>query len=297
MPRGVTATRQAMCADIEALPQQTAMDILHYADCHANLKFGWEFAVAMQDSPLPFPSLLHGDDLYVWRAHNFLRGGEDPEVEGALSIEMPSRANTRNQIRALLICDDVDCGYVARQLHLPLGVVKAYEKLFFNVVDRKKDSAFMASIVYPEGRLAEAFENYIEKTGIGELMLRAGFTKGARHVLYAAGLGKNPYAGKLASEGADELDRMFMADGCLFASFGWMHQTRNSMPITNARLSMQASKMGNNDGSAGADLISIGDAMKVEAIRLGREAAEANNRAMALSEASRDVPKNDTSSH
>jgi hypothetical protein len=39
--------------------------------------------------------------------------------------------------------------------------VIAYEKLFFNVLDRKKDHSYIASVVYPEGRLVEAAEDYI----------------------------------------------------------------------------------------------------------------------------------------
>lgn len=267
---------------------------MHYADCHANLRFGWDFAATLVNEKIPFPSILHGDDYYVWRAYNYLKGGEDPVIEAAVSFELPQRSNLRNQIRALLVCDKVDCDFVASQLHLNRDAVIAYEKLFFNILDRKKDRAFIASVVYPEGRLTEAFESYIEKTGIGELMMRAGFIKGARHVLYAAGLGKNPYAGKNAAEGASTLDSMFMADGCFYASYGFMHQTKNAMPIVNARLSMQASKMGNNDTVGGSGLPDIGDTMKVEATRMGREAAEARSRAAALKEASKEMPKNDT---
>lgn len=285
-----------MCSGIPGLPRDRAIELMHYADCHANLRIGWDFATQAVKENIPFPSFLHGDDLYVWRAYSFLKGGEDPAIEGAISFELPQRANLRNQIRALLVCDNVDCAYVASQLHLPLAAVIAYEKLFFNILDRKQDRAFIASIVYPEGRLTEAFENYLEKTGIGELMLRAGFSYGNKHVLYAAGLGKNPYAGKSALDGASTLDSMFMADGCLYASYGWSHQTRNAVPISNARLSMQASKMGNNEAVGGTGVISIGDTMKVEAIRMGKEAVEAMSRAAALEEADRSVPKNDTSS-
>jgi hypothetical protein len=53
--------------------------------------------------------------------------------------------------------------------------------------------------VYPEGRLVEAAENYIETAGMGDILLRAGFTRGANHVLYAGGYSDNPFSGEDAA--------------------------------------------------------------------------------------------------
>lgn len=295
-PRSKNAVRLSTSVDLKGIPTSRAADIVHYAECHKNLQFGWDFAVAMQESPLPFPAILNGDDLFVWRAYNYLRGRLDSTIEGAIALNMDDNANTRNQIRALLVSNNVDYDFVAHNLGLPLDTVKAYEKLFFNIVDRKKDRAFIAGIVYPNGRMVEAFEDYLEKTGIGELMMRAGFAHGSQHVLYAAGLGKNPYATKDAMEGAKELDSMFMADGCLYATLGWMHQTRNATPIMNARLSMQASKMGNNNIDKAAGMISLGDTMMNELVAMGQQKAEAASRALALAQVAPVIPKNDRTS-
>lgn len=294
-PRSNNVARLSTCVDLRGITRERAADIIHYAECHKNLQFGWDFAVALSQSPLPFPALLHGDDLFVWRAYNYLLGRADAAVEGAVALNMDSMTNTRNQVRALLIANNVDYKFVAHNLNLPLDMVKAYEKLFFNVLDRKKDHAFIADVVFPNGRMVEAFENYLETTGIGDLMLRAGYTHGRQHVLYGAGLGKNPYTTKDAMEGAKELDNMFMADGCLYASLGWMHQTRNAMPITNARLSMQASKMGNNNIDKSAGLISLGDTMKTELVRMGQLKAEAASKALALTQVVPVIPRNDGS--
>ena len=281
-PRSSNAARLSSCTDIKGISPECASDIIHYAECHQNLRFGWDFASDMAESDAKFPAILHGDDLYIWRAYKYILGSEDPVIAGALSLNMDSQTNIRNNVRALLISDKVDHEFVAENLSLPLETVRAYEKLFFNVIDRKKDHAYIANLVFPEGRITEAFESYLENTGLSELLLRAGYVHGYRHVLYSAGLGQNPYSGKTAAEGASMLDGMFMADGCLYASYGWMHQRNNAVPITNARLSMQASKMGNGEIGNNDGALTLGDTIHAELARIGQQRAEMISRARSM---------------
>lgn len=236
-----------------------AADILHYATCFKNLRIGWDFATTMNESGRPFPAVLHGDDLYVWRAYRFLQGGEDPDVECAVSIETGAQPG-RDTIRALLVSEQGGHGEVSGYTNIRKGVVKAYEKLFFNVRDRLRDHMFMTSVVYPEGRLVEALEDYVENSGLSALLLRAGYSKGVGHVLYASGLrNEHPYAAYNAFDGAGELDKMFMQDGVFIGSMGFMNQRRNSRAISNARMSMQASKMGGGDQADGSVFADIGE--------------------------------------
>ena len=146
-PRSKNAARLSACSDIKGLSPQNASDIIHYAECHKNLQFRLGFCSRYGSSgyPLPFPAILRGDDLIVWRAYRYILGADDPVISGALSLNTDTRANTRNQVRALLISDKVDCEFVAENLSIPLDVVKAYEKLFFNVIDRKKDHSYIAN--------------------------------------------------------------------------------------------------------------------------------------------------------
>ena len=284
IPRSEIASGMLSCDDIKGIPAERAADIVHFAQCYKNLKFGWDFARIMAEhAEIPFPALVHGEDVVVWRAYKFIRDGRaDFAVEGALAIEtLDCWKALRGQIRSLLIANDVTIDFVATKLGLNSDVVRAYEKLFFNVLDRKSDHAFISGVVFPKGRLVEAFENYLQETDLDDLMLRAGYTHGVKHVLYAAGLGKHPFAGIDAATGAADLDAMFMADGCLYAGMGWMHQSRNAMPITNARLSMQAGKMG-GENTANEDALGIGDAMMKEMINISEHKARARATAAVL---------------
>lgn len=280
-PRSKNTARLSANADIKGLTDKMASDILHYAECYKNLQFGWDFAQEAVSTGMEFPAILHGDDLIVWEAYQYLKGCGDKDISAALAINTDVNANLKNQIRALLVIDGVDIPFISQKLGVPEEVIRVYEKLFFNVLDRKADHHYIANVVFPEGRLTEAFENYLENTGLDDLMLRAGYTHGKEHVLYAAGLGPNPFAGKSAGEGAAELDSMFMADGCLYATLGWMHQKTNAQPIANARLSMQASKMGGTELNSEISMITMGDTMRDEIQRLGQIRAKAMSRARA----------------
>lgn len=266
---------------------------MHYAECHADLKFGWHLAQDLATSEVPFPAFLRGDDLYVWRAYNYLKGAEDPAIAGAVALTCKGNAQIANTIKALLVADDTTCTYVAEKLSLPEEVVIAYERLFFNVLDRKKDRAFIASIVYPEGRIKEAMEDYLETTGIGDLMLRAGHTHGVKHVLFAAGIEGNPFAKVNVVEGAETMDKTFMAEGLIYAGLGMLNQRKNAMPIHNARLSLQAGKMGKGDNQAAVSMFGFGESIKEEIITVGRYKSEAQLKQEALT-IEAEVPVNAT---
>ena len=55
-------------------------------------------------------------------------------------------------IKALLLSDDVDYKFIASGTAINIDTIKAYERLFFNVVDRKNEHMFIKNVVYPDGR-------------------------------------------------------------------------------------------------------------------------------------------------
>lgn len=272
------------CHEVGGLSPEQAADIAHYAECHKDLQFGWNIAKDLLRENIPFPAFLYQDDLHVWKAYNFLKGNYDATIAGAVALTSKGNEQTANTIKALLIADDMTCEYVANKLSIPVDIIKAYEKLFFNVLDRKKDRAYIAEIVYPRGRMAEAMENYLEEAGIGELMMRAGLTQGAKHVLFAAGIEGNPFAKLDVVAGAEEMDKRFMAEGLVYAGLGWLNQRKNAMSIANARLSLQAGKMGRGEQAGGVTDLGLGDALREELIAVGhaKSAAQLSREADAL---------------
>lgn len=257
--------------------------IMHYAYCHKNLQFGWEFALEVTKDPdFIFPAILHGDDIYVWRAYKYLQGHRDPVIQAALALTLPKNKSLKDQINALLVTKDVTPDFISDKLSLDLQTIIAYEKLFFNVLDRKKDHSYIAQIVYPEGRLVEAAEDYIENTGISDILLRAGFTRGAKHILYAGGYIDNPFGQEDLIQTAEKLDKIFLADGCLYATMGWANQRNNARPIINAKASIIAGKMGKGDTtSSGQKCITPGEIMRTELATVSKLKMQAHTKRLA----------------
>lgn len=260
-------------AETSSIPRNALESIVHYAHCHKNLQFGWDFAMSMADNEIAdFPAILHGDDLYIWRAYKYLTSdAEDPAISGAYSLTLKTNDTLRGHINALLVCDGITIKYIADTTGLPHDVIAAYEKLFFNVLDRKKDHAYIASIVYPNGRLVEAMEDYIENTNSADIILRAGFAHGAKHVLYSLGINStNPYYKNSVTEGAEQLDKLFMSDGILYATLGWANQRRNARPILNARASMIAGKMGKGEDTAISNCVTPSESIADDLARMAQ---------------------------
>lgn len=233
------------------LPADRLYGILHYAKCHSDLAFGLHTAevFASQDE-IPFPAILHGDDLWVWRAYRYIKGGEDHVVAAVYALTLPEYKTKADYLKALLVVDKMTNKHAAKITGLSEDVVTAYEKLVYNIQDRKEDHAFVAGIVYPEGRLVEARDDYVEHTDYGTILLRAGFTKGAETVLYGMGLSANPYMTDNVAEVAQSLDRRFLADGLVLADMGWANTKAHARPIMNARASLIAGKAAGADTAA-----------------------------------------------
>lgn len=277
MPRIDAEAGAYSCEHLDGcLSQERRQQIMHYAYCHKNLKFGWDFASCLFSHPeVKFPAFLHKDDLFLYRAYKYMQGFEDPVIAGALALTTEGNKQLAANIQNLLVTKDVTSpSFIADELNIPLSIITAYEKLFFNVLDRKQDHAYIMSIVYPEGRMVEGMENYLSNTSLNTLIMRSGYNHGANTALYLMGKGRHPFKDYDAASGAQYLDSMFMQDGVLYATAGMLH-VKNATPILNARLSIQAGKMGRGDQQDAGTVISLEDTFKDELIKVSRNKAKA----------------------
>lgn len=256
-----------------AIPAGRLREMEHYANCYRDLRFGWNFAHSMRRSNLPFPAFLQGKDSYLYRAYLFLAGCQDSTIEAAASITLNINSSTRRTIEALLVCDDIRTSQIASRLGIRTEVVDAYEVLFFNILDRKKDYEFVASVVYPEGRLVELYEDYTDYAGVADLLKRAGYNYGKEMVLYGSGIGRNPLTASSAAESASKFDGILMTTGVLAAQYGFAAQSKNAVSIANARMSMQAAKLGGVETSQNNMSASIGHAMSDILTKLAESSA------------------------
>ncbi len=321
MPPNKAKAGNYVLSDELGIDEKRAREIMHYAYCHKNLHFGWDFVKHLVNTPgATFPAFLHGQDLFLWRAYKFLQGYYDPVIAGAISYTSSGYSKLRRDLNSMLVspqteeyqvtldkdkqkkelplCPEmgktISSVYldVAANFGLPLGNVIAYEKLFYNVVDRRADHAFIANIVYPEGRWVEAMADYMEKVTAEEFTMRAAYNNRPEVALYLMGIvNVHPFVNYDETSGSKELDKRFMQDGILYAAAG-LQNSENCMPIKNARLSIQAGKMGNGEQQNAGTTTTLADAMRDAAIHVSELKARAQVNAQLMD--TYDIPANVT---
>ena len=246
------------------LDQASARFIIAYKD----LSLGWKSAQLLANSDIAFPCFLQGDDLWLFKAYLYCIDSKKffnravAEARGLASNHM-SRDN--ETINALLISDDVDYKYISRRTSLGEDTVKAYERLFFNIVDRKQDHMFIKNVVYPDGRMVEMFDDYLKNEDLGKILIRTGYNNGAEHVLHFAGF-KSGLVHSLAN-GNDmpaQLEALFMANGYLLARSGWLNQRANAVGLHNARNILQAAKQGGVEEQKPSPFTGVADILSSE---------------------------------
>ena len=255
------------------------LDVNRFMSAYNDLSFGWRACKTLAANRLPFPGVLEGDDHVLFDAylHNCSTRYHNEDVVGALAITRKTMSKTRNVIDALLLDRDATAESVAEAVNIRPSIVMMYEKLFYNVLDRKKDAAFISSVVYPDGRSVEAHEGYIAAEGIGRLLKRAGFNNGVYDVLYLAGFASGLLQSLTGPDVAQRLEAMIHANGLILARNGWMNQQTNA-GIQNAMRLLTAAKVGGSDEGPRSPFASLGGVLCAEIKRVKGDQHEAQLR-------------------
>ncbi len=226
---------------------------------------GWFVVERLCAANMAFPIFPEGKLAYLrwallWKMRPDLFG-DHPSIAPAIHAHSlhadGSNLATRAILNAALIAKDATIETVAAALGLPEKTVEAYEVLFFNVLDRRDDAMYLCKIVYPNHRLVELCDNYLEETSLDVLLLRIGYNRGLEAVLYAAGLKDNPTADMTATEAAAALEQAILSTGCGLVGAGLlngekMHPAiRATVELINATRTRWVADGGNEDGGMG----------------------------------------------
>jgi len=190
---------------------------LQFVTHYKNLHFGWDAAQTLAKERIPFPVCNAN---YVWRAYLYLCDGKkyfDEDIMGAVMLRRPEFGRRREILHALLVATDLTAQDAADQLGMLRGSVEAYEKLFFNVTDRKRDIALLAEVAYPETRLVEQMAGYMQNEALSNLLLRFGYNNGPLEVLYFAGVNNSLLQGLANADSPQRLEALIMSSGYLMA--------------------------------------------------------------------------------
>ena len=165
-----------------------------------------------------------------------------------------------------MFVDGITLEDIAKKLGVDVEIIWLYEKLFYNILDRRDEYMFITSLVYPEGRLEELDPRYSDRVSYGTLAKRAAFNNGAEDALVAAG-----FPSSFMSEGSAE-DNSTRLESAMMANAYWLMRngfgnSRNAVGLTNAKNLIAAAKHGGNEDTgevAGVGIAAIGPGLLTE---------------------------------
>ena len=190
--------------------------------------FAWSFVEAHLKTGKWLPDTICEWPMIQAFAAGFFRVSE-PLIMEVASLRSPARWQERDWLDALLLTADSTTADIATLLRLSAEVVEAYTTLFWNVRDRRDEPAYMAQLLYPEGRPAAARNARPDTIGDRLRLLRAGVEGGRAAVLALAGL--TPHAAGAIDDSPGRFEQELQVD----ASRRWAAGARLEDPVIKAR--------------------------------------------------------------
>jgi hypothetical protein len=217
---------------------------IQFVDNYRNLRFGWDSVETLAKAHKPYPAIGRANNEYVWKAYLYCCDAilyNDPALQGAFFLMAAQNGRRREILNGLLACKGMTATEAADQIGMRRDTVRAYEQLFFNVIDRKLDEALMAELIYPQTRMVEFAPGYLENESIGNHLLRAGYNIGVKEVLHLAGFHTDLVSGLAGADATKIMEDTIMANGVIMAR---NHFTHANSHFAFARGMMNAKQIG-----------------------------------------------------
>jgi len=254
-------------------------DTERLAVAYTDLSLGWKIASACAALGRQLPTALASEDEVIFRAWCSLASPgkyRDTAVTTAKAwhTDMRFSKTVKTDLQALLIAKQSTIGDVAQALKLPWDHVNAYQVLFFNIMGRKEDLAWLKQFVYPDTKMVEFYADYLEQPEARQLLMRAGYNNGVEHVLQLSGISTDPVSALGASGSASQMEAFLMANAMLMASSGWFNNQKHATAIFHARHLMTAAKLGGDNNEETPPLASMASVVSEELLRAKKPQAE-----------------------
>ena len=213
--------------------------------------FGFMFVKSFCDLGKKLP-----DDVYethLWRLYCFKAHGSgdlDHNMLEVCALTDPRMTMPRTIMECMLMHPGVKFEWIAKGLGYDLDVVQLYHELFFNVRDRMtgNDSAYLLSLVYPEGRQVEFSRDYHLHESWAWIAKRIAYNKGFKAMMQWLG-GRNSESEMGAAEAMSSLEASIASGGKFAINCGFQHQ-QNVAALHAARQLLQSSKLGGQETSS-----------------------------------------------
>jgi hypothetical protein len=227
-------------------------DMFRYADTYKNLQFGWHYVRALWENgvELTQPMREAAGPVLIAAYDYFTRDTRNPHIRDAWMLAAsPDQRMHKAVVEAAFVSRDYTVDEAARRTGISTATLAAYEQLFFNVLDRRRDSLFIASIVYPYSRMVEMFDGYLRdpQSHFPALLMRSGYNNSIADLMYFAGHpdGNGLLSRHDSSTTPARLETLIMANGYLLAKNGWVNQP--STGIGQAKQLLAAARAGGEE--------------------------------------------------
>ena len=246
-----------------------AAEVNRFSFCYSDLKFGWHFIKSHEAEDLRLGSYVIEPALI--RAYNFERYKvRDMAVANAIAIETTMPHYYRNLIISMFFSPGMTLDKIAKTVGFSREVIEIYEKLFYNILDRREEAAFIAQQVYPETRAEELQPDYMDNVSYDSLLKRSGYNNGMEDLLFLAGFRNDTISdgSQNLQEVSTRLETAIMNNANYLVKTG-MINARNVVGIAAAKNLLAAAKHGGNEDSAeiGVGLSPIGSVLMTEVLR------------------------------
>lgn len=226
--------------------------------------FGWQAAKMIFDGGLKtLPTFPTRTLIWVHRALLVLRFPgrfrEDPYLdavkEALVLFDSPKLDTSRRVIEAAMITHELPPSSLGRKLGVSPLMLQAYDALFFNVYDRRRDFMFLREVVYPLTRLEEYLEEYAATGNLGKQLMRIGYNNSeVDRVLHFAGFRTDIMKDFNEQQAQTLFKRAVMLQGMLLAENGFLSFTKQHPSVVGARSVVQSGLLGGGEqtGNLGA---------------------------------------------
>lgn len=226
-----------------------------YAICLNDPSFGWNLVQSFLDCDQDLPADI--TEIYLMKAYGaYSYDLDDDVVAQALMLQHPSQRRQRAFVKSLLVVQDMTIAQAANLAGLPQPVMECYNQLFWNVKDRLKDDSYIASLIYPEGRVVEWNDTSLQREGLEMMALRAAYNYGLDELLYVLGHRDVVAIGDPMLTAA-ELERHTYHNALHVLRAGGAN-ARKHPGIENARMMLAASKMSGQQSANEDDAMGLG---------------------------------------
>tara|TARA_B100000579_G_C22848316_1_gene865795 strand:- start:1854 stop:2780 length:927 start_codon:yes stop_codon:yes gene_type:complete len=255
---------------IDDSESNNAFEVNRFTFCYSDLKFGWHFIKSHNAANLTLGSYVTNESLI--RAYNFERyKTPDRDVAYAIALETTMPKYFKNLITSLCFSPGMDYQKISDIVKVPKEVIKIYEQLFYNILDRREEAAFIAEQIYPESRAEEFKPDYMDNVPYDTLMKRSGYNNSIEDLLYLAGFRESDVfdgGAQNLQEESTRLETAIMNNANYLVKAG-MINSRNVVGIASAKNLLAAAKHGGAEETAevGVGLSPMGSVIMTEVLR------------------------------